>query len=209
MRRAYLSAGIPELFVDFDMSTLDTNDRSRELWTDALPMLQSWQAGECKSKGLIISGSQGTGKSTALWLNARAAVRSWLMHKRWDGIGTLTTPIYAKRFKQWVRFEFCPSQDGKRNWNFELIHEIVNSKAIFLDDVTFDTNNDAFRPLREFFEILVDDLSCMSNPPSLWITTNNSSEDWSAILGAQLVDRIAGPEHGICKSKKCVWKSYR
>ncbi len=208
--KVWSAAGIPDKFVDMDYSKIDKTARAKPLWDLALKRAESWTAGESTEKGLVIAGSEGTGKSLALWANARAAAKSWLIaNPPKDTVGVATPPIYCRRFKDWLRFEFCPSQDGKRNWNFELIHEMLESKAIFLDDLTLDVNNNAFRPLCEFIELLVDDLTVMRNPPPLYITTNNSSDDWTELLGKQLVDRIVGPNDGLCTPVKCVWKSYR
>ncbi len=204
----YASAGIPEKFIDFDITTLVKDGRSKPLWETALAKAAEWKT--TTPKGLLIAGSQGAGKSLALWLNARAAVKSWLTENPPENeVGTKVAPFFTCRFKTWLRDEFYPSQDGKRSWNFELRHAMLNSNAIFLDDLTLDASHEAFRPVKEFIELLTDDLSTLRNPPSLWITTNNSSDDLAKQLGEQVLDRLCGPKDGLCEIIKCNWESYR
>lgn len=212
LERVYLSTGIPPSFVKIKFDEIDQTGRAKELWLKTMQRVNSWQRGESELKGLLMAGSQGTGKSLALWAIARAATKTWLtQNPPANEFGIQKAPLYCKRFKNWMRFEFAPNEKTPNRWNYELIHEILHheNKAIFFDDLTLDPSHEAFRPLKEFLEILVDDLSVMDTPPKLYITTNNSEADWNKILGPQLVDRIIGPDFGICQPVKCVWKSYR
>lgn len=207
--RVWIASGIPEKFITLTPEQIEKDGRSKTLWDIAMQRAISWQEGRSTERGVLFSGNEGAGKSLALWCNARAAVKSWLSENYPDNeIGITIAPVYCKRFKNWLRFEFAPQRESK-NWNFQLVHEMTSAQAIFLDDLTLDPNHEAYRPLREFIEILVDDLSVMLEPPPLYITTNNSANDWKSLLGHQLVDRIGGPKDGLCEIVKCEWESYR
>lgn len=212
IERVYKAAGIPENFVKIKFEQIDMAGRAKPIWDKTLERAKSWNAGESNFKGILAAGSEGTGKSLALWANARAAVKSYVIaNPPPNEVGTQSTPFYCKRFKNWMRFEFAPNERNPQRWNFELVHQMLDPKikAIFFDDLTLDPAHEAFRPLKEFLEILVDDLTVIENAPKLYVTTNNTEDDWNKILGPQLVDRLIGQNYGICEPVRCVWESYR
>lgn len=205
MYRCYTHAGIPETYAAFDPDKIEKDGRAESLWTAVNERVKT-QGG----RGLLLSGSQGTGKSLALWMLARSEIKRHLIESgERESRGFQSVPFVCKRFKHWLRDEFCPSQDGRRNWNFEQRHDMLAARAIFLDDLTLDPSVDTFRPVREFLDLVIDDLITMIDGPRLYITTNNTAEDWTKLLGAQLVDRIAGKDGGLCEIIQCKWKSYR
>lgn len=206
LNRCYKAAGIPATYRTLNTATLDL---SRPTAQAAQQHAQIWAEGGTPEHGLILGGSQGTGKSTWLWLIARAFVKSRVLAEGQDQTGILKTNIFARKWPLFQRTEFAP-QDGGHQWDFRYIGQALQAEAIFLDDLTLDPSRDAYKPVSEFIFLLVDELSDNCDPKiPLYITTNNSHEDWKKILGDQLVDRLTGDTHGLCKIIPCTWESYR
>lgn len=207
LERVYLKSGIPPRICVLSHESLETNKRAAPLWESVLERAGTWKYGHSDKRGLLISGSQGSGKSTALYFLARAAIKSWVIaNPPADTQGTLSPPIVVKYFKLWVRNEFNPERGV---FKFGVMDEWLNANAIFLDDLTFDASSEVFKPVREFVELLVEQLSWSVKPPPLYITTNNTRDDWDKMLGSQMTDRIAGPQNGLCEIVKCNWESFR
>lgn len=209
LAKVYENCGIPPRICVLRPSELETDGRAESLWESVLERAGTWKNGYSEKRGLLLAGSQGSGKSTALFFLARAAVKSYLYaNPPADFTGLAKVPIYIKEFPEWLRFEFAPKAGGTY-WNFDLLDEITNSRAIFLDDLTLDPSADAFRPVREFLFLLTNRLSNMTKPPALYISTNNTSAEWDSLLGSQLVERITGTKTGLCEVIKCNWPSFR
>ena len=206
--KIYRHAGIPEKYCNMNIADLETDGRASQLWSRVKDLSGKWQGGESPERGLLLAGGQGTGKSAAIFLSARAAIKSYLKEINPGEAGFPSIPIWVREFPEWQRFEFCP-KDERNRWNFDSLDEITNSRAIFFDEMTFDARSDAFKPVSEFFYLLVNRLCNMEKPPALYISTNNTSADWEKLFGSNLVDRVIGPKHGLCEIKKCDWKSYR
>ena len=206
LTRCYKTAGIPATYCTLNTATLDL---TRPSAIAAQAHAAHWKNGTKPERGLILGGSQGTGKSTWMWLIARAFVKANAIANGEDKSGTLVTNIFARKFPRFIRDEFAP-QPGQTQWNFQFLGTALQADAIFLDDLTLDPSRDTFRPVSEFLFLLIDELSDNCDPPiPLYITTNNTAEDWRRLLGAQLVDRLVGTEHGLCEIVACNWKSYR
>lgn len=206
--KIYRFAGIPERFCTLNIADLETTERAAPLWSRVKDLAGKWKSGESPERGLLLAGGQGTGKSAAIFLSARAAIKSYLREINPEAPGFPDIPIWVREFPEWQRFEFCP-KDERNRWNFEDLDKITNSRAIFFDEMTFDARSDAFKPTAEFFYLLVNRLCNMSKPPALYISTNNTSADWEKLFGSNLVDRVIGKKHGLCEIIKCDWKSFR
>ncbi len=206
--KIYGHCGIPEKYCGLQFDSLETTGRAEPLWSRVRELSETWVNGNSPHRGLLMAGGQGTGKSAALFLSARAAIKSYLRVNDPGQTGFPNVPIWVREFPEWLRFEFCPKDDRHR-WNFDSLYEITNSRAIFFDEMTFDARSDAFKPVAEFFYLMVNRLCNMETPPPLYISTNNTASDWAKLFGSNLVDRLIGDTHGLCEIKKCDWKSFR
>lgn len=207
--RVYENCKIPPRICVLSLSELETESRAKPLWENVTERAQTWKNGYSEKRGVLYAGSQGSGKSTALFFSARAAVKSYVYaNPPKDFTGIINPPIFIREFPEWLRFEFAPQGDSNK-WNFHLLDEITNSRSIFFDDLTLDPSSEAFKPVREFLFLLTNRLSNMVKPTALYISTNNTGAEWDSLLGSQLVERIIGKKTGLCETIKCNWKSFR
>lgn len=212
MVTAYRRAGIPVAYRELGIESLNKSGPMAKLWTPILEHAKAWRDGEQIERGLLIAGSQGSGKSTALWLLARAAVKAEVLkHDKANAPGSLPPiRVFCRKFQLWVEDELKP-QDNSHNWNQgKCRREMLAASAIFLDDLTLDPTKDVYRPVKEFLTLLIDELSDnVEVPIPIYLTSNNSYEQLENLLGAQVLDRLCGPKHGLCEIVKCDWESFR
>lgn len=208
---AYKRAGIPVTYRALNPDTLEKTGAVSTLWTPCLEHAKAWRDGEQIERGLLIAGSQGSGKSTALWMLARAAIKAEVSQQTdLPNKAIPTVKIFCRKFQLWVEDELKP-QPGEHNWNQgKCRREMLDASAIFLDDLTLDPAKDVYRPVKEFLTILFDELSDnIESPIPLYLTSNNSYTELENLLGAQVLDRLCGKKHGLCEIIKCDWKSFR
>ena len=206
LTRCYQAAGIPVAYCTIETAKLDS---TKPTATAALKHAEAWKNAIPPERGLILGGSQGTGKSTWMWLIARAFVKANAIANGENKSGTLVSNIFAKKFPLFIRKDFAPKAGGTQ-WDFSYLEKALDSVAFFLVDLTLDPARDAFKPVSEFLFLLIDELSDNTDPKiPLYITTNNTMQDWKNLLGRQLVDRLTGEKHGLCEIIPCTWESYR
>lgn len=199
-----------------DWESIETNGRAKPLW-DEIAKHSDDLIQDKRIPGLALMGTQGAGKSLALWTLAKAAAKGfWDNEKNYEPacntFGELTHlqlkrphPIVAAKFRDLLRM--VPPSENQAHWNSDYPIELAeNNRLFFIDDMTFDPAAPMYQWARQFVFDFMDTLSDrIPDSFSLYLTTNNSYEDLERSLGAQTVDRI----RGMCEPMICEWDSFR
>jgi DNA replication protein DnaC len=219
----YQACRIPEKFsyqkneslVKFIKGSDQSNEFSR-LWVKVNAHIREVNIGELPPKGLALIGSQGSGKSTAMWAIARAALdgfyayKTSLFEQRRDGYSGIPRgnkilhPFGIRKFSDILR-EIPPTEE-RDTWDHGLALRLAQRDIIFIDDLTLDPQDRTYSWARRFVFELMDSLTDrLPGTFALYLTSNNKYEELETLLGAQTADRI----RELCEPVICKWKSLR
>lgn len=196
--------------------SFDRTGRAKKLWEITDERIKTLLTGNIPERGLALVGTQGSGKSSAMWMLARAAIRGLYdtheqytdrkyVHPNSEKLIPNPVPVFCGIFPLLLR-SITPTKDDPY-WKIDTAMDIArDNRLVFLDDLTFNPNAANYQWIIDFVSLL---LTVLENrtPGSFMFcfTSNNKRGELESIIGPQMVDRILG----MCDVVKCEWPSYR